>query len=383
MALHFQTFQNLKTMSKFIDLNPKNEAFNIYLQQTADTIDRAANNLFKDKSYKDEYKAVFVVSTLLKFVCSILSFATMVVALYFSFYGLFGFYASLLLAVAVCGLFEVLKTKIWTISSKHGLKYKNVSKGLILALIAVHIVSLASSGIGAFLIPKLISEQTTSAPAEPKTISIEIANQIAAIDKQLQSISTSTSTSSTSRKSFANLTSQKAVLIAAQATAQEQAQTDKATAQEQETKAKADRQQQIIKDQILFVGSSIAFELLFIVCSIFLAYYLFRTVIDLEADANEANPTANEVVKNGLDTATVPDNGQQAPQATANVQKIGFKQGTTEKQQTFQEIETQTKQLEFTRICQLDSCKKPFIHAIHNQKFCSNKCRKLHHENMK
>ena len=370
-------------MNKFIDLNPKNEAFNNYLQQTADTIDRAANNLFKDKSYKDEYKAVFVLSTLLKFVCSVLSFATMVVALYFSFYGLFGFYASLLLAVAICGLFEALKTQIWSISSKHRLKYKTTSKALIFALIAVHIVSLASSGIGAYLIPKLISEQTTSAPADQKTISIEIANQIAEIDKQLQNISSSTSTSSTSRKSFANLTSQKAVLIAAQERQQEQAQKDKATAAQVAIVAKADHQQQIIKDQILFVGSSIGFELLFIVCSSFLAYYLFRTNIDLQADANEANPTANEVVKNGLDTATVPTDGHQAPQATANVQKIGFKQGTADKQQTFHEIETETKQLEFTRICQLDSCKKPFLHSIHNQKFCSSKCRKLHHENIK
>ena len=370
-------------MDKFIDLNPKNEAYNNYLEQTADAIDRAANNLFKDKCYKDEYKAVFVLSTLLKFFCSVLSFATMVIALYFSFYGLFGYYASLFLAVAICGIFEGLKTQIWNVAAKHKLKYKTTSKGLILALISVHVVSLGSSAVGAYQIPKMISEQTASQPADHRQQVATFADQIAAIDKQLTAIAASTTASSTSRKSFANLTSQKAVLIAAQATAQEQAQKDKATAQEQETKAKADHQQQIIKDQLLFVGSSIFFELLFIVCSSFLAYYLFRTNIDLQADANEANPTANEVVKNGLDTATVPDNGQQAPQATANVQKIGFKQGTAEKRQTFQEIETETKQLEFTRICQLDSCKKPFIHAIHNQKFCSNKCRKLHHENAK
>ena len=371
-------------MSKFIDLNPKNEAFNNYLQQTADTIDRAANDLFKDKSYKDEYKAVFVVSTLLKFVCSILSFATMVVALYFSFYGLFGFYASLSLAVAVCGLFEVLKTKIWTISSKHGLKYKNVSKGLILALIAVHVVSLASSGIGAFLIPKLISEQPASQATDQKGISIEIANQIAAIDKQLIAISSSTNASSTSRKSFANLTSQKATLIAVQERGQEQAQKDKATAEQVAIIAKEAQKEQIIKDQILFVGSSIFFELLFIVCSIFLAYYLFRTVIDLEADANEANqPAQNEPIEQGKDQALQQTSNSSTGERTANVQVIGFKQGTADKQQTSTEQQTELKQLEFTRICLLDSCKKPFLHSIHNQKFCSNKCRKLHHENIK
>lgn len=379
----FSNNQNLKMMNKFIDLNPKNEAFNNYLEQTADAIDRAANDLFKDKSYKDEYKAVFVLSTLLKYVCSVLSFATMVVALYFSFLGLFGFYASVSLAVAICGLFEALKTQIWSISSKHKLKYKTTSKALIFALIAVHVVSLGSSAVGAYLIPNLISEQTPSQATDQKEISIQIANQIAEIDKQLQNVSTSTTTSSTSRKSFANLTSQKAVLIAAQERQQEQVQKDKATAEQVAIIAKEAQQQKIKKDQILFVGSSIAFELLFIACSTFIAYYLFRTVIDLEADAKEANQTANEVVKIGLDAASVPTDGHQAPQATANVQKIGFKQGTGQEQQTSTEQQTEKKRLEFTRICLFDSCKKPFLHSIHNQKFCSNKCRKLHHENMK
>jgi prolyl oligopeptidase PreP (S9A serine peptidase family) len=45
-------------------------------------------------------------------------------------------------------------------------------------------------------------------------------------------------------------------------------------------------------------------------------------------------------------------------------------------------VSEQTK-LEFTKVCQLDSCKKPFLHSIHNQKFCSDKCRKLQHESKK
>ena len=53
-----------------------------------------------------------------------------------------------------------------------------------------------------------------------------------------------------------------------------------------------------------------------------------------------------------------------------------------EPKKTNTKIPEQTK-LEFTRICELDSCQKPFLHSIHNQKFCSDKCRKSHYESKK
>ena len=67
-----------------------------------------------------------------------------------------------------------------------------------------------------------------------------------------------------------------------------------------------------------------------------------------------------------------------APKAT---NKIGFEQGKNNEQAKRQDGNRQ--ELEYTKICALDSCKEPFLHNIHNQKYCSTDCRKLAYEKRK
>jgi hypothetical protein len=100
------------------DLNPKNAIYNAYKAKVKDIISRKATDLYKDKDFADEYKAVYLVTSLLRGEGNLLSSATFTIAVYLALNLIIPKGYSLVLALVSSVLFEVLKNKIWAITSK-------------------------------------------------------------------------------------------------------------------------------------------------------------------------------------------------------------------------------------------------------------------------
>ena len=359
------------------DLNPKNAIYNAYKAKVKDIISRKATDLYKDKDFADEYKAVYLVTSLLRGVGNLLSSATFTIAVYLALNLIIPKGYSLVLALVSSVLFEVLKNKIWAITSKTVLKYKRVSIVAICILLGLHIVSIGGSIFGAWQLTNLLpQEQPSKAPViDIDSINKSFSNPLAILNTQISALEKKDDWNS--RVSLKEIVKQKTSLINGQITACKQAK--EANVQilkehrENEIKRRknADLNRSNIRKACVIVTAF--FELAFILCSLFIAYYLFRRHID---DTHETTAEKASVME-----ASVQDfnNGQTTDGHEAPVieNKRTIVQGFIKKEASVKEsTSTKGKELDYTRICQYSGCKKPFIHSIHNQKFCSTDCRK-------
>jgi hypothetical protein len=373
--------------SKINDLNPKNEIFNAYQAKVKSIVSRQAQSIYQDKNFADEFRSVFVSSVSLRLVANIVSSATFLVAVYWGLFPLIGSFLAVLVGLLSCILFEVLKSFVWRITNKYVLKYKTVSFFLVASLVGLHLVSFGGSCFGAWQLPCILIAPTPSQATVQNIDSINTTYlvQLATIDKQLEQLQDKTN-SSTIRKAINNLTEQKKQVLSGQNLAIQDAK-EKNQAKVKENKqqlktANFEHQAHVHKIQVSSLCITAFFEVLFILCSIFIAYYLFRQYVD-DSEQDNQQPS----VKDGDKRLITGDNSEksqaseiahQAPKAT---NKIGFEQGKNNEQAKRQDGNRQ--ELEYTKICALDSCKEPFLHNIHNQKYCSTDCRKLAYEKRK
>jgi len=368
--------------NKINDLNPKNETFNNYQEKAKSIVSRQAQNLYQDKYFGEEYRAVFISSVGLRFVANIASAATLFIAVFLAANLLLGVYLSFAIGLIFCLFFEILKNYVWKITAKQSLKYKRISTAAVLVLVALHLVSLGGSCFGAWQLPTLLSAPRAEQEKlkDLDKINTSFLSQISAIDKQIEQLQSKTS-SSTIRKALNNLTIQRKQTLDAQKTALEYAKkfnNSISLQNQQKTKlAISNHSTKIKQAQINCVGLAVFFELLFIISSIFIAYYLFRQFID-DTEPSESNEQANvkHQENNQESNKKQASKGHQAP-VNATVQKIGFVQGENLSQNG------KRTELKYTKICALDSCKKPYLHNIHNQKYCSVDCRKIAYEERK
>jgi len=376
--------------SKINDLNPKNETFNRYQAKVKSIVARQAQSIYQDKNFADEFRSIFVSSVSLRLVANIVSSATFLVAVYIGLFPLIGSFLAVLVGLVSCILFEVLKSFVWRITNKYILKYKTVSFLLVASLVGLHLVSFGGSCFGAWQLPCILIAPTASTATVQNIDSINTTYlvQLATIDKHLEQLQDKTS-SSTIRKAINNLTEQKKTILSGQKLAIEDAK-EKNQAKVKENKeatktANLEHQANIKKTQVSSLGLAAFFEVLFIICSIFIAYYLFRQYVD-DSEQDNQEPSVqdgdnrnitddNSVIKAESQASEI---AHQAPKAT---NKIGFEQGKNSEQAKRQDGNRQ--ELEYTKICALDSCKEPFLHNIHNQKYCSTDCRKLAYEKRK
>lgn len=367
------------------DLNPKNAIFHAYKKKVGDIISRQASSLYMDKDFADEYKAVYLSSSVLRVVANLLSSATFTIAVYLALNHIIPKGYAFVLALLSSMLFEVLKNKIWAIVVKTTLKYKRVSMLAVSILLGLHLISIGGSIFGAWQITNLLPP-AVAAPAP--TIDIDSINnsyneQAEQMNNQIASLETKKDWNS--RVSLKEIINQKTTLLQSQKTAILDAKNMNAgimlehKKKRQENTEKDTKKKQTIRQASIFATAF--FELAFIVCSIFIAYYLFRKHID---DTHAENKEHTEGKEPSVKTASVQgilvptgEPGAEAGEAPQIENKRvvikAFQQGaTTEPSSSSSNIE-----LGYTRICQLEDCKKPFIHSIHNQKFCTTDCRKL------
>lgn len=366
-------------MSKFSFKNPFLQTWEQYkkaAEENANTrIQKQAKKVYKDKPYSIEYLGVYSASKILKNLSNIVSVSTCIVALYLALKGLLNDYLAASLAVSIAGLLEFIKNSVWKISTKSKMKYQNNSIALFSVLIVLHLFSIGASGFGAFRLPELFPQTKIQ---DSKLISIDSINQSylvqgIAIDKQINDLSGGAANSSTIRGTIKQLTNQKTNLLKAQKTAIESAITQNITIEQKNNKtaleSKLAHQKQLTIIKWSSVGAALLFELLYIVCALFIYHYLFRAFIDGLKNAQEQEQSIDNQENNNNTNGSRYDNrnsNNQTPHSPVN--KIGF---INYEDREFE----QNKELKYTRICLHDDCKKPYIHRSHNQKYCEDKCR--------
>lgn len=382
---NYITIDKIVMSNKINDLNPKNQTFNEYQEKTSTLSSKQAQGIYKDKYFADEYKPVYISSVALKFVANIVSASTLLVACSLAFMGLLSVHFGVILGLLFCILFETMKSYTWRITAKQVLKYKRASMAAVLVLCGLHLVSLGGSCFGAWQLPKLMPKEKLEQAAVQNIDSINTSYlaQLATVDQQIKALQNKTS-SSTARRTINNLTNQRGQILEAQKLAVLEAKKENSTKsqekKDQAARANVERKERIKQNQYACIIAAVFFELLFISCSLFIAYYLFRQFID-ETSEPTTEPTASvhpstTEIKADSKILEQPTTAHQAPPINRVVIK-GFEQNG--KSQVLEKEPLDGKRLDYTRVCQFDECQKPFIHSIHNQKFCSSKCRKSNH----
>jgi len=347
--------------------NPKNGNFERYEASSATCTQKKAVALFRDLTFEAEYKYVYNSANALKFIASAISAITMFAALYVVLGAFMNIYVAATIATAFCAVLEVLKTFMWTIAAKNLLKYRHLQGALACSLVAAHLISLAGSAYGAYKLPlQLTPENIQIGKISTDSVSRVYLTQISVLDAQFEDLKGELA-SGTVKRTMQNMAKQKGELVAAMQKELENAKLENQQAVENFKDVgrahKTEQAKKIAEMQISCMLIACGFELMFVLCSLFIAYYFFRCYIDLVAAPVET-PVAENAGENGARSKTASVFG-----ATASVMssRIGF----------VQQEQTNGKRLDYTKICSLNTCKEPFLHNVHNQKFCSKKCKML------
>ena len=362
-------------MSKFSFKNPFSQTWEQYkkaAEENANTrIQKQAEKVYKDKPYSIEYLGVYSASKVLKSLSNVVSVSTCIVAFYLALKGLLNAYLAAFLAISVAALLEFIKNSAWKIGTKSKMKYQNNSIALFSMLIVLHLFSIAASGFGAFRLPELFPQTKIQ---NKKLVNVDSINQsylvqIEAIDIQINSLAKNAANSSTTRATIKELTNQKTTTKKAQNIAIESAKAQNIVIEQKNNKTaledRAAYQKQLSIIKWSSMGAALLFELLYIVCALFIYHYLFRAYVQsVNGDVTQNNNLIHN--ENNDSRNDKRNSSDQRPHSPTN--KIGFIDYENK------EVGGK-KELDYTRICLYDECKKPYIHRSHNQKYCEDKCR--------
>ena len=318
----------MKTKISNFFQNPFNNVFEDVSAQGKEheitQVGAAAEKLYCDKPYAKEYKSIYITTAILAAFASLVSFATALFAFQSVLYFTVGTVLSWGASFAICAVFEVLKTLFWRVTAKEKLRYKNTALGGVFALVLLHIVSLVSSGYGAYLIPaNFEGEKMQIDSLGAKLANADLKNaenldlQTSEIDKQITALqpfilTPSGKKSTVTAAQITTLQKQKSELLAQKAAANDKLNALAQTAQANAEKAETARAVGASTAQIVCLILAVSFELIYILCTLFACYYLYRVFVDKNAPAAQTAPLAQPQTAK---TVTTNGGGQPAPAA--------------------------------------------------------------------
>ena len=358
----------------------------------SERIAQKATEMYKDKPFGLEYKNTYTVTNLVAGVSGIVSFASALFALQTVLFWIVGYCVSWVGSLILCALIEVLKTQIWGKTAKNYNVYKRVSMLGVSTLFGLHVLSLVSSGYGAYIIPSQFVAPPppvldSVAAKASRTVLGEAENldaQILGIDAQITKFSAvlikpNGQKSSSTAKEITNLNAQKSELQAQKKDAILRVEQMRKEQKEQSEKIGLETKGEVLTLQYIAVGVAVLFELLYILCTLFGFYYMFRVYVDSVVSPSETNETIqkpNELVKNDFSSDISSDISSDfssdfskeqsphiAPPANAKPQKIGFK---------FYDKESIKGEVVLP-VCM--NCEAEFLPKHHKQKYCCADCK--------
>lgn len=321
--------------------NPQTEGYQQLAQESLTTSDKAAQATFEDKNFRDEWRALYAASGVLRWIVSVGSFVTLTACISWGLSFRLPPVLAWGIAVGMAAILEGLKGFLWTKSAKYILKYKSAPALLIGGAALLTCLSLLGGIGGALTAPNPYSELSDIAKEDSALVAVDLVEagyleQLAVLDKQAANISATIAktTSNSTKRTLA--TTQQAINQerskvstsleqhrGQQRKQREIAQTKKEAAQ---AAALSEQLEASNKQRSIAVFLAVLFDLLQIICFVWGVYYLWRVYAERIAD--------QETPQEAPQTPQAPNAGD-TPQRTVNVQtapaqrtQIGFIQGS-------------------------------------------------------
>jgi len=343
-----------------------------------------SGEVFADKPFTQEFSTVYKIAQWGQSVAQVVTYCTTAALGVYVFQHIVPTWWGVYIAVPLGLLFafgaEKAKRSTLAISSKHILKYKTFGLVGFMAALAM-CISIAAALLGSKELPGLVYPLPARAidPAAVVALTADIDRVQSDIDRVQANLKTEKNWVAENR-TLPKLQKERAALVekrdAATTTAQGRGDAE-------HSEALADRAAKVAKMQVYSVGAAIVAELIFLLCTSFIFYYLFRHYAEMEQGAEEVNAAATEPatkpdVATVAATATPHTNGHNI--GTANGQAIqnatrppiGFAYANRNAPARTQNVETQNVHSN-QRLC--EHCQTAYTHGHARQRYCTGVCR--------
>ena len=271
--------------------NPKTEGYQQLVVDSITAQDKTALETFRDKSFRDEWKALYAASGVLRWAVSTGSFLTLTACISWGLsfrlppvlaWGFAGIIASLL---------EGAKGFLWTKSAKYILKYKSAPALLVGGATVLTGLSLLGGIGGALTAPNPYSAPSSTTEVDSSITSVDLVesgylDQLAVLDKQAADISTAiaNTTSNSTKRTLAatqqgvNQERSKVSASLEQHRSQQlkQREVERSKKEADQAAAKDDQLKESNKQRYIAVFLAVLFDLLQIICFVWGVYYLWR-----------------------------------------------------------------------------------------------------------
>ena len=266
---------------------------------------KKSGEVFEDKPFSEEYRGIYRVAGIGQSASQIITFTTTAALGVFALVHVVPLWWGIYLAVPLALLFafgvERVKRSTLAIASKHLLKYKTFGAVGLVAILTL-CVSIAAALYGAKELPGVVyakPERATN-PAAAAALTADI-DRVQGDINRLQSGLKSGKNWTAENRTLPRLQKERAALVERRDAATGAAEW---RADAQYTDALYDRAAKVEKMQAYSVGAAIVAELVFLLCTAFCLYYLFRHYAEQQAAQRPAQPIEQIPAKPG---ATVPD----------------------------------------------------------------------------
>lgn len=348
-------------------------------QGHADQVASISGDVFKDKPFTEEFKTVYAVAQWGQSVAQVVTFLTTAALGVFALTHIIPLWWGIYVAVPLGLLFafgvEKVKRSTLAIASKHLLKYKTFGFVGFVALLTL-CVSIAAALYGAKELPGVVYPLPARMVdgSNVQTLSADIERVQADIDRTAADLKSGKNWIAENH-TLPRLQKERAALIEKRDAATREA-TGRGDMEHAE--ALAARQEKVDKMQGYAVGAAIVAELVFLLCTGFVFYYLFRHFAEVNHEAPgetdetlHSQPTTPRPTANGR--PTIAQNLRSAPEVVAY---------------TLPAVPTRARNAAvtnatvtadpFNKSCA--QCSAPFYAKVGWQKFCSEPCKLAFHE---
>lgn len=362
----------------FYESNHFDTQRNEFQQETTNkALDKKLEQLFTPKTYFERWRHFNTSAMVLSYVCNFLSSVTAFTILSFLFYssfnGVFPVAAviplSVLLSLLVVAIMEAMK-RFSTANFLRGIFQEKKTNSLLLGLVLFCCgCSVITSFYGAKNIPNLTRKQPVEVQpniTNKDSIKAFYSGLLATKQKTINNYLPSIKMSGTARKTVAKLESEITSLHLKMETALNQA----SKKDSQNVVATKTINRQAVENFKAAQTSegynltliALSFELVFLLCLIF--NWLFYWNCYIERASTGGNQQA-------IDKQEKQPQQKQQPQQRPTIVQ-GFLQGLQPQKKDITSA-VNTEAVKYTRHC--GYCSAPFMHKVHNQKFCKEKCR--------
>lgn len=335
------------------NLSEKNAA------HTKETISTQSGEVFADKPFSIEYKGIYNVTKVGQSVAQVVTFLTTAALAVFALTHIvplaWGIYIAVPLALLFAYGVEKIKRSTLAIAAKHYLKYGQFGAVGIFAML-VMCVSIAAALYGARELPGVVyaKPERKNDPQAANALAADIDRVQADIDRLQGNIGAKGGNWIAENRTLPRLQKERAQLIAKRTDATQKADQQTET---QYIAALADRAANVEKMQVYAVGAAIVAELIFLFCTGFIFYFLFRHYAEQnEAQTKDATNTDQGAHVNG---------NRPARAFVANLR--------TDDNRPLTKIVTTSTTDTPHRTC--EHCSKNYVYRHSKQRFCSDHCR--------